>query len=316
MSQPQTIPHTAPTPARPAEDLLPAETSMGAVTLLVGDLDLMTRYYRDAVLLTVLRAEGNEVSLGRHGTELLVLRHDPSLPPGSPRGAGLFHTAILFEDQAALATALASVAVRAPGTYVGAGDHDVSEAFYFTDPEGNGVELYADRPRSTWDWTGGHVKMGTGWLDPNRFLAAHLTDAAREVIATAAPVVPTAPAAGLAGAVVGHVHLQVGDTGTARQFYVDALGFEATLEMPGQALFVSAGGYHHHMAMNTWNSAGAGPRLPALGLGTVDIVVPSTQEILALADRLAARGVQSRHDGAVLRVNDPWNNLIEVRAAA
>ncbi|WP_226921543.1 VOC family protein [Georgenia subflava] len=302
--------------SRPTEDLLPAETSMGAVTLLVGDLDGMTRYYRDAVMLSVLRAEGNEVSLGRHGTELLVLRHDPSLPPGSPRSAGLFHTAILFEDQAALAAALASVAVRAPGTYVGSGDHDVSEAFYFTDPEGNGVELYADRPRSTWQWTNGQVKMGTSWLDPNRFLTEHLTDSAREIIATAQPEIPTSPAQGLAGAIVGHVHLQVGDTVTARQFYVDALGFEATTEIPGQALFVSAGGYHHHMAMNTWNSAGAPPRVPALGLGTVDIVLPTTEQVAALTARLDGRGVATRHDGAVLRVNDPWNNLIEVRAAA
>ncbi|QDC26719.1 VOC family protein [Georgenia yuyongxinii] len=289
---------------------------MGAVTLLVGDLDLMTRYYRDAVMLTVMRAEGNEVVMGRHGTPLLVLRHDPSLPPGSPRSAGLFHTAILFEDQAALAAVLASVAVRAPGTYAGAGDHDVSEAFYFTDPEGNGVELYVDRPRETWEWTNGQVKMGTKWLDPNRFLAEHLTDAAREIIATADPTIPTTPASGLAGAVVGHVHLQVGDVATARDFYVRTLGFEETTSLGNQALFVSAGGYHHHMAMNTWNSAGAGPRVPALGLGTVDIVLPSTEQVAAVSGRLAADGVQLRHDGAVLRLNDPWNNLIEIRAAA
>ncbi|KAE8764124.1 VOC family protein [Georgenia thermotolerans] len=289
---------------------------MGPVTLLVGDLDLMTRYYRDAVMLTVLAAEGNEVTLGRHGVPLLVLRHDPSLPAGSPRSAGLFHTAILFEDQAALAAALASVAVRAPGTFAGAGDHDVSEAFYFTDPEGNGLELYADRPRETWEWTNGRVKMGTSWLDPNRFLAEHLTDAAREIIATAEPTVPTTPAAGLAGAVVGHVHLQVGDVPTARDFYVRKLGFEETTSLGNQALFVSAGGYHHHMAMNTWNSAGAGPRVPALGLGTVDIVLPTTEQVNALAARMSEQGVAARHDGAVVRVNDPWNNLIEVRAAA
>ncbi|WP_230977548.1 VOC family protein [Georgenia yuyongxinii] len=312
----ETAQHTAPAPTRAAEELLPASTSMGAVTLLVGDLDLMTRYYRDAVMLTVLRAEGNEVVMGRHGTPLLVLRHDPSLPPGSPRSAGLFHTAILFEDQAALAAVLASVAVRAPGTYAGAGDHDVSEAFYFTDPEGNGVELYVDRPRETWEWTNGQVKMGTKWLDPNRFLAEHLTDAAREIIATADPTIPTTPASGLAGAVVGHVHLQVGDVATAREFYVRKLGFEETTSLGNQALFVSAGGYHHHMAMNTWNSAGAGPRVPALGLGTVDIVLPSTEQVAAVSGRLAANGVQLRHDGAVLRLNDPWNNLIEIRAAA
>ncbi|MFD1507519.1 VOC family protein [Georgenia yuyongxinii] len=312
----ETVQHAAPAPTRAVEELLPASTSMGAVTLLVGDLDLMTRYYRDAVMLTVMRAEGNEVVMGRHGTPLLVLRHDPSLPPGSPRSAGLFHTAILFEDQAALAAVLASVAVRAPGTYAGAGDHDVSEAFYFTDPEGNGVELYVDRPRETWEWTNGQVKMGTKWLDPNRFLAEHLTDAAREIIATADPTIPTTPASGLAGAVVGHVHLQVGDVATARDFYVRTLGFEETTSLGNQALFVSAGGYHHHMAMNTWNSAGAGPRVPALGLGTVDIVLPSTEQVAAVSGRLAADGVQLRHDGAVLRLNDPWNNLIEIRAAA
>ena len=309
-----TTSHTAPTPSRRAEELLPAETSMGTVTLLVGDLDLMTRYYRDIVLLDVMRAEGNEVVLGRHGVELLLLRHDPSLPPGSPRSAGLFHTAILFESRAALAAALASVAVKAPGTYAGAGDHDVSEAFYFTDPEGNGVELYFDRPRSSWEWTGGQVKMGTKWLDPNRFLADHLTDDARELIATAER--PTVSTPALAGAVVGHVHLQVGDVATARDFYVDRLGFEETTSLGNQALFVSAGGYHHHMAMNTWNSAGAGPRVPALGLGTVDIVVPTTEQVTAVNARLAAHGVPTRHDGAVLRVNDPWNNLIEIRAAA
>lgn len=315
MTQPSTT-TLVPISSRPAGDLLPVTTSMGAVTLNVGDLDLMTRYYRDAVLLTVMRAEGDEVTLGRHGTPLLILKHDPSLPPGSPRSAGLFHTAILFESQAALATALASVAVKAPGTYSGAGDHDVSEAFYFTDPEGNGVELYADRPRSAWEWTDGQVKMGTKWLDPNKFLADHLTDAGRELIATAQPADVPAAFGGVEGAVVGHVHLQVGDVPTARAFYVDRLGFEETTALGSQALFVSAGGYHHHMAMNTWNSSGAGLRVPALGLGRIDIVVPTLEDIAAVGQRLTERGVQSRHDGAVLRVDDPWNNLIEIRAAA
>ena len=304
----------APVSNRPAEELLPAATAMGTVTLLVGDLDLMTRYYRDYVMLTVLRAEGNEVALGRNGLEIVVLRHDPSLPAGSPRSAGLFHTAILFEDRASLATVLASLAVHAPGTYVGSGDHDVSEAFYFTDPEGNGIELYYDRPRSTWEWVGGQVKMGTKWLDPNRFLAENLTDSAKELIATKDR--PETGAADLAGALLGHVHLQVGDVPTAREFYVDKLGFEETTSLGNQALFVSAGGYHHHMAMNTWNSAGAGPRVPALGLGVVDIVLPTTEQVAAVNARLVGQGVATGDDGAVLRVNDPWNNLIEIRAAA
>ncbi|WP_454083548.1 VOC family protein [Georgenia sp. Marseille-Q6866] len=283
-------------------DLLAADTEMGPVTLLVGDLDLLTRYYVEGLALTVISAEGNETVLGRGSRPIVVLRHDPSLPRGSRRDAGLFHTAILFEDPAALASAVASLARLAPQSFVGSSDHLVSEAFYFTDPEGNGIELYLDRPRDTWTWTDGQVAMDTIALDPNAYLGEHL-DAGRLSTATADP------------AVVGHVHLQVGDTTTAKQFYVDTLGFEATFEMPS-ALFVSAGGYHHHMAMNTWNSAGAGPRVPALGLGVVDIVVPDSEDIAALTDRLRTKGWSFRDDGRTLEVEDPWRNLVRVVAAA
>ena len=129
----------------------------------------------------------------------------------------------------------------------------MSKAFYFTDPEGNGVELYWDRDRTAWSWVHGSVEMATLYLDPNEFLQQNLTENAA-----------TDPVIG--GARVGHVHLQVGDVQTAREFYVDRLGFEATAAFGDSALFVSAGGYHHHMAMNTWNSRGAGPRRLALGL--------------------------------------------------
>lgn len=283
-------------------DLLAADTEMGPVTLLVGDLDLLTRYYVEGLALTVISAEGNETVLGRGSRPIVVLRHDPSLPRGSRRDAGLFHTAILFEDPAALASAVASLARLAPQSFVGSSDHLVSEAFYFTDPEGNGIELYLDRPRDTWRWDNGQVAMDTIALDPNAYLGEHL-DAGRLQTATADP------------AVVGHVHLQVGDTTTAKQFYVDTLGFEATFEMPS-ALFVSAGGYHHHMAMNTWNSAGAGPRVPALGLGVVDIVVPEADDLGALTDRLRTKGWSFRDDGRTLEVEDPWKNLVRVVAAA
>ncbi|WP_324652801.1 VOC family protein [Georgenia sp. H159] len=279
-------------------DVLAADTGMGPVTLLVGDLDLLTTYYVDGLALTVLSAEGNETVLGRGGRPIIVLRHDPTLPRGSRRDAGLFHTAILFEDAGALSAAVASLARLAPRSFVGSSDHLVSEAFYFTDPEGNGIELYLDRPRDTWRWTDGQVAMDTIALDPNAYLGQHLT-------------VDRLENAAQDPAVVGHVHLQVGDTTTARDFYVTTLGFEATFEMPS-ALFVSAGGYHHHMAMNTWNSAGAGPRVPALGLGVVDVVVPDDDEIGALGDRLRSRGLQFRHDGRTLEVEDPWRNRVRV----
>ncbi len=299
------------TAAATTQDRLAADTAMGPVTLLVADLDAQLRYYRDVLGLDVVerpdaRIEGvgrpDVVVLGRGSRPLVVLRHTPDLPPTSRGQAGLFHTAILFDTREALAATLASVASRAPQTFVGSADHLVSEAFYLTDPEGNGVELYWDRARDLWQFDAqGRVVMDSLRLDPNEFIRGHVTDAA-----LAAP----------AGApVVGHVHLQVGDVAGARAFYVDALGFDVMAEWHG-ALFVSAGGYHHHMAMNTWNSAGAGPRASSLGLGEVTLVVPGPDDVGALRERLAAHGVQVRDDGATVTFDDPWRNVVRVRPAA
>ncbi len=284
------------------QDLLAADTAMGAVTLLVADLDAMTAYYRDAVTLSVLSEGAHEVTLGRGSTPVIVLKAAPELVHASPRDAGLFHTAILFETQAALAAAVYSVATKAPGTFTGSSDHLVSQAFYFTDPEGNGVELYWDRDRTDWSWTHGQVEMATLYLDPNTFLQEHLTEESVEQ-----------PRIG--GATVGHVHLAVGDTRTAKEFYVDRLGFETTLAMGSSALFVSAGGYHHHMAMNTWNSAGAGRRGRTLGLGQVDIVLPHVDEIGALSERMSHYGIEARDDGETVGFDDPWGNLIRVTSS-
>ena len=286
---------TPPASATPSSGLAPA-TTMGAVTLLVGDLDAMTRYYRDVVTLQVLGAEGETVTLGRGDRPLVVLRHEPRLKHAAPGSAGLFHTAILFETQEALAAALYSVARHAPHTFTGSADHLVSQAFYFTDPEGNGIELYWDRDRTQWSWTHGQVEMDTLYLDPNAFLREHLTEAAAS----------GGTATDAAG--IGHVHLSVGDVATARAFYVDALGFDATLSMGESALFVSAGGYHHHMAMNVWNSRGAGPRMPALGLGRVDLALPDADSLGELGERLTHYGIAVRDDGQTLRFDDPWLN--------
>ncbi|GAB2983976.1 VOC family protein [Frigoribacterium salinisoli] len=311
----------APRPPRP-DDLLAPGTSMGAVTLRVADLDAMTAFYRDAVTLTVLEATphdgtarasgapgldgavgGARAVLGRGATPVVVLEHAPELRHAAPRAAGLFHTAILFESEADLATAVWSVASRHPGSFTGSADHLVSKAFYFTDPEGNGIELYWDRDRTLWSWTHGQIDMATLALDPNRFLQEHLDERA---VAAAA----SRPAG------VGHVHLSVGDVDGAHRFYVEQLGFEATTRFGAQALFVSAGGYHHHMAMNTWNSAGAGRRQLALGLGLVRIEVPAADDLGALGERLAHHGVATRDDGRVLAFDDPWLNRIEVTTSA
>lgn len=283
-------------------ETLAADTAMGPVTLKVADLDAMTAYYRDGVALQVLDAAGPVVTLGRGTTPVLILEHAPELAHFSPRDAGLFHTAILFDTQEALAAAVYSVARTYPNTFTGSSDHLVSKAFYFSDPEGNGVELYWDRDRSTWSWTHGTLEMATLYLDPNAFLQEHLTEQA-----ASDPVV--------GGARVGHVHLQVGDVETAREFYIGALGFEKTMEMPGSALFVSAGGYHHHMAMNVWNSRGAGKRANTLGLGRIDIEVPAADDLGGLVERMNHHGLATRDDGRTVSVDDPWGNLINVTAA-
>lgn len=275
------------------------ETHMGAVTLRVKDLDAMTTYYNEVVTLDVLYSEGDSVTLGRNGVPIVILQHAPELQHAAPGQSGLFHTAILFETQAALAAAVYSVASKAPGSFTGSADHLVSQAFYFDDPEGNGIELYWDRQRDKWSWAHGSVEMDTLFLDPNAFLQEHLTDAAM-----------TDPRIG--GTTVGHVHLSIGDIKTAREFYVNQLGFDETLEWNGAALFVSAGGYHHHMGLNIWNSRGAGRRQLTLGLGQVDILVPNADALGASSERLSHFGNEVHNDGQTLFVDDPWGNLLRL----
>jgi len=280
--------------------LLPDTTTMDAVTLHVDDLPGMVAWYKDAVALEILGDEHGQVVLGRGRTPLVVLTSTPGLPLPSRGEAGLFHTAILFDDRASLAAAVASVVRHSPHSFVGSADHLVSLAFYFTDPEGNGVELYTDRPREQWQWVAGRVQMDNRPLDVGTYVDRHLTDVGADH-----------PHSG--AATVGHVHLQVGDLASAHEFYVRTLGFEQTAGWHG-ALFVSAGGYHHHMAMNTWNSRGAGPRASTLGLGEVTIRVPERGEVESLAARLSERSIALADDGRTLAFDDPWRNRVRVTA--
>jgi catechol 2,3-dioxygenase len=288
--------------ARPnSQDLLPAGLTMGTVMLKVGDMKLMTDYYQRALGLEIVAEQDGGLYFGRLGKPLVHLAPAPGLNLPGRGEAGLFHTALLFEDQESLAATVATAAQYEPRSFTGSADHLVSEAFYFTDPEGNGVELYYDRPRERWSWNGKDVVMDSLALPPQRYLQEHLTQESVD---------------GQRGseAGVGHVHLQVGDVQSAYDFYVGTLGFEKTAGWHGQALFVSAGRYHHHMAMNVWNSRGAGPRKDTLGLGEVLIEVPAGDDVGALADRLKVAGVPAHHTGAELRFEDPWRNRIRVAA--
>ncbi|WP_426978380.1 VOC family protein [Pseudarthrobacter sp. O4] len=281
------------------QDLLPAALTMGTVMLKVGDMKLMTDYYQRALGLDIVAEQDGGLYLGRRQKPLVHLAPAPGLSLPSRGEAGLFHTALLFDDQPSLAATVASAAQFEPQSFTGSADHLVSEAFYFNDPEGNGIELYWDRPREAWSWEGKNVVMDSLALPPQRYLEQFLTE-------------ESVSGQHEAEAGIGHVHLQVGDVHSAQEFYVGTLGFEKTAGWHGQALFVSAGGYHHHMAMNVWNSRGAGPRRDTLGLGEVLIEVPSGDDVGALADRLKTAGVPSHHTGAELRFDDPWRNRIRV----
>ena len=283
------------------ERALSAGLAMDAVTLRVGDLEQMSGYYENALALTPIeeRARGAEVHrvLGRGDVPMVRLIHTPGLPGVNPREAGLFHTAFLFDDAAGLAATVYRTARDPCSRFAGSSDHLVSEAFYFTDPEGNGIELYVDRPRGTWRTVGGQLQMETIYLDPNAYLSTHLDEAVLAAVERQSGG-------------VGHVHLQVGDVGVARSFYIDALGFEVTASLHASALFASAGGYHHHVAMNTWNSRGAGPRAATLGLADVAITLPAREDLDALAARLRRRGLDFADDGASIALDDPWGTRV------
>ncbi|OKX88826.1 VOC family protein [Corynebacterium glutamicum] len=283
------------------EQSINSDTFMDAVSLRVGDLEGMTSYYSSILSVEPMeeKVHGKEVHrvLGRNGTPLLRLISTPGLPAVDPRQAGLYHTAFLFDTQESLAATVYRAAQESRSRFVGSSDHLVSEAFYFTDPEGNGIELYVDRPRSAWKYAdNGDVRMDTIYLDPNQYLQSHLS----ETVLNNTAILPAS---------IGHVHLQVGNVERARQFYVDKIGFDATTSIPN-ALFTSAGGYHHHVAMNTWNSAGAGPRAATLGLADVAVIVPVREDLDMLVSRL--KGEEFFDNGTSVVTRDPWGTHITV----
>lgn len=315
--------HRPATGAPGLDSRLADATHMGAVELLVKDRRALEDFYVRGVGLTPLALQPGRTILGLGDRPVVVLVDAPGLEPSARGSAGLFHTAIVFDTPTELAASLVRMWVRHPELFEGPGDHLVSQAFYFHDPEGNGLELYWDRPRETWEWIDGRVRMDTLGIDPNAFLAEHLgaeatrgaIDQARQALSIPASREVDADDALAVRGHVGHVHLQVGDVEEARRFYVDALGFEITHELGSSALFVSAGGYHHHMAMNVWNSRGAGLRAPGLGLGSVDILVPTARELALAGERLRSHGVGVDDDGARLLVDDPWGNRLRLSAS-
>jgi len=281
------------TTPRTQQAVLPSTLRLGAVHLTVTDLDRSVGFYQDALGLRAHRREDRVAALGAGGEDLLVLHEEPGARRAG-RHAGLFHYALLFPAREELAHAVRRLA--ATRTRIdGASDHGVSEAIYLSDPDGNGIELYADRPREVWPPGEGDARIGmyTRPLDLEDLLA---TVAGQEPVAHAGP-----------GLRMGHVHLHVGDIAAARTFYSGVVGLEAMASMPS-ALFLAAGGYHHHLGVNTWRGEGVGPA-PA---GTVGL---REWTIVLEADALAAlRERAGLSDGDLLE--DPWGIRARVLPAS
>lgn len=226
------------------ETLGRTDTLIAGVTLRVADAGRVGRFYREVIGLEELSRDGTGTVLGAGGRPLLTLIADPSAPEAPPRSAGLFHTAFLLPSRRDLGLWLRSIADR--GVMLeGASDHLVSEAIYLSDPEGNGIEVYADRAPEAWQRQGDQVVMATNPLDL-RALAE----------ASPGPVPSVAPS----GTVIGHVHLRVGDVAEAERFWTGVAGLAVSARYAGAAVFLARGGYHHHLAANAWGSRGAGRR--------------------------------------------------------
>jgi catechol 2,3-dioxygenase len=280
-----------------------AETGIGAIRLTVADLDRLQDFYERAIGLRTLDDEGDTVRLGVDDTSVVELTGRPDAPE-KPRGAtGLFHLAILVPTRRELARTLRRVA-DAGGRLSGASDHLVSEALYLSDPEGNGIEIYRDRPRDEWRYSDARLQMATLPLDLEDLLG-ELGGSAPETDGAAA------------GTRIGHVHLQVADLDAARTFYRDLLGFEVTVEDYPGALFLSVGGYHHHIGLNTWAGEGAPPPpRESRGLRWFEVLFPDGGELERVTARLREAGVEVETAASGVHVADSSGNGVRLRARA
>lgn len=277
-------------------DMTAAPMRIGTVRLKVRNLDAVAAYYEDVLGLSRMMADARHVTLGTGETPLLRLDGDPDLASRDPRQAGLFHVAFLM-SRPDLARWLQHVAdARVP--LQGASDHIVSEAIYLADPEGNGIEVYADRPSKQWRDTSGKIRMATDPLDIDALMLAK-----GEARWNGFPTYGS----------IGHVHLQVGDTGEADRFYSDVLGFDIMARYPG-ASFYGSGGYHHQLAGNIWSSRRAGKRPERMtGLDAVEIVIRDGRELAAIGARAKSAGIASIENADGLTLHDPWGTALTLK---
>jgi catechol 2,3-dioxygenase len=277
---------------------LPAATHVGPVRLQVSDLSRSREYYERVLGLRTYTDTAKSVTLGSQGDEqpLVTLQTNDGVRPARRGAFGLYHFAILLPDRAALGRFAAHLS--ALGLRVGMADHLVSEALYLWDPDGLGIEVYADRPRDSWRSNDRELVMATDPLDVTSLIAAggeHPWDG-----------VPP-------GTTMGHVHLHVGSLDTAEAFYHRALGFDKTVWSYPGALFLSAGGYHHHLGANTW-SPGPSPSADQARLVEWELIVPVGDDVAAVGRNLQAAGYTAEETSVGVTAADPWGTRMCIRA--
>ncbi len=278
-------------------NVLDPATHVGLVTLAVSSLERSLRYYQNGLGFTVKEQKEGLALLGATtGLPILALVEQPDARPQPAHTTGLYHFAILLPTRKDLGRFLSHL-VESRTPLDGYADHLVSESLYLSDPDGNGIEVYHDRPRSTWTWHNGHIDMATNPIDLEAMMAEGRQD--------------TSAWSGLpAYTTLGHMHLRVGNIPQGMQFYHDVLGFDIVIQMPS-AIFVSAGGYHHHIGMNIWESRnGSQPPRNAVGLRFFTIQLPNATALSQVVTRLQVANwpVEQQEMGVIL--HDPWGNKL------
>jgi catechol 2,3-dioxygenase len=287
---------------------LPDQTRISQVHLRTARLEELLQFYSGMLGLNASRGPGNHASFSAAPQQpgILQLTEDKAASPRPPRSTGLYHFALLYPTRKDLAQVYRGL-IEADYPIIGASDHGVSEAIYLSDPEGNGIELYADRPRSEWQWKNGQVEMVTKSLDLDNLLA------------TTSGSSPSGRSR--QHAELGHIHLHVADLAAAERFYSEFLGFAVTQRSYTKALFFAAGGYHHHIGVNVW-AGKASPPASSVGLISYRIGIPEAEILYCLNHRAPFFGYETRTVNgddkrpSMLQIRDPNGSWLEVQVTS
>ncbi|BFH71570.1 glyoxalase [Paenibacillus dendritiformis] len=266
-------------------------TYVSHVQLAVENLERSLLFYRDILGFRVLEQSGSSAVLTADGvTPLVTLEQPDTIEPRNPRQTGLYHIAFLLPSRSDLADIL-QYFIQIGYPLQGASDHYVSEALYLADPEGNGIEIYADRSPDTWSWSEGQVGMATVALQADSLL--------HEATGRPWTAMPS-------GTIIGHIHLQVSELEKTEEFYGRGLGFETVARYGRQALFISTGKYHHHIGLNTWHSAGASaPGKHSAGLKWFTLMLPDEEARKQTVERLRQLHAPVEEEAGTVRTSDP-----------